>query len=336
MTTETETLEIADDQEQKQTEANHAPAEGYDEQNPDSQPILEDNEKDGGDPINADLPGDGEGLIEAEEPNEGTTEAEDQLNKIQNQLLVVREKEADVDDVKKQLKFAKADYENAVELLLQLAQASKNDEDRPLFNQNNANEEDSDGNVDRWEDQTIDNLWESGPIKGLGDAKLESLVDECPKLGDFEKLRVEAGNENVHLSTKLPKGIGDAMADELEKRHLDLVSNFEPVATADEHAPEPFDLGAFIDDIITVDGWQEKIEPGEEFEQGKEDFLNGSEIEELQPAILDQFGEDKGLVQWCYGWASASAEHEAELESRNEPEEDEYEDVPDEDDLADL
>lgn len=350
MKTETEAKtpfsELMDDQEQKQTEATQATAEGYDEQDPDSQPVLEGQTTDGSEPINEDLPGGGEGLVEAEEveteePTEGITEAENQLIKIQNQLLVVREKESVVDELKDDLKTAKASYENAVEQLLHLAQASKNDENRPLFDQP---KEDAGCNPeaqseDAWKTQPIETLWADEPIKGLGAKKLEDLIDHCPTLNDLEILRVEAGNNSANLSTVLPKGIGDAMADEIEKRHLDFVANFSPTpepAEVEEAEPEPeaFSLKAFVDGLIAEDGWELKSNVCDAFEQGKEDFLNGQSIEDLQPAIMEQFEEgSEDLTQWVYGWGFASAEFEAET---SQPEE-EYEDVLDsEDELADL
>ena len=108
-------------------------AEGYDEQNPDSQPILDDGpSQDDSEPNETE---DSEQHEAEDSEQEGTSEAQDQLNKIQNQLLVVREKESAVEGLKEDLKFAKADCDNATEKLLQLVAASVNDENRPLFNQ---------------------------------------------------------------------------------------------------------------------------------------------------------------------------------------------------------
>ncbi len=57
-------------------------------------------------------------------------------------------------------------------------------------------------------------------IDGLGKAKRQRLIDEVPTFGVFDDLRGKARREYKHLSTFLPKGIGESCADELESQFL--------------------------------------------------------------------------------------------------------------------
>lgn len=57
-------------------------------------------------------------------------------------------------------------------------------------------------------------------IKGMGAKKAELLTELAPTLGDLEDLRAEASVEHEPFHAKLPKGIGQDMADELEERML--------------------------------------------------------------------------------------------------------------------
>lgn len=65
----------------------------------------------------------------------------------------------------------------------------------------------------------ISELWKT-PIPRFGDKKKASLLEACPTIGDFEKLREQAGRSFKPLSELLPDFIGQDMADELEERQL--------------------------------------------------------------------------------------------------------------------
>lgn len=60
-------------------------------------------------------------------------------------------------------------------------------------------------------------------IEGLGKKKREDLLESFPTLGKLEDARAEASKEFVLFQKKLPKGIGESIATELENRMLKAV-----------------------------------------------------------------------------------------------------------------
>lgn len=92
-----------------------------------------------------------------------------------------------------------------------------------------------------WRDVPTSSLIEG--IPRLGEKKAEALVDELPTLGKLEGARVEASKENKHFATKLPKGIGNSIADELENRMLKAIT---------DHATEPTEPSSGWDKLTTV------------------------------------------------------------------------------------
>lgn len=57
-----------------------------------------------------------------------------------------------------------------------------------------------------------------GGIKGLGNKKLDALLDLCPTIGQWEEMRAKAGVAHKPVSDVLPKGIGGSITDEIEER----------------------------------------------------------------------------------------------------------------------
>lgn len=57
-------------------------------------------------------------------------------------------------------------------------------------------------------------------IDGLGSQKRARLIDAVPTMGDLEAVRGEASLKCVPFASLLPKGIGQATADEIEERML--------------------------------------------------------------------------------------------------------------------
>jgi len=76
------------------------------------------------------------------------------------------------------------------------------------------------------DDPNADTTWRLIPtsevigegIKGMGAKKLEAIIALAPTLGDMEELRAVAGKAHKQFKEVLPKGVGQAMADEIEER----------------------------------------------------------------------------------------------------------------------
>lgn len=67
----------------------------------------------------------------------------------------------------------------------------------------------------------ISELWADNPIERFGPKKQEAMIDACPTIGDFERLREQAGRSYRPLHSLLPDKIGELVADELENRFVD-------------------------------------------------------------------------------------------------------------------
>lgn len=81
----------------------------------------------------------------------------------------------------------------------------------------------------------VDDSWRQIPtskilegVERLSDKKRELIIEELPTLGHLQDARVEASKEWVHFSKKLPKGIGETMADRIAERVLDEVGKYSP------------------------------------------------------------------------------------------------------------
>jgi hypothetical protein len=109
---------------------------------------------------------------------------------------------------------------------------------------------------------SICELWATRPIDRFGKKKQESLVAACPTVGDFERLREEAGRSFKSLHEILPGGIGRSVADELEERQLDwLKANASKLVDVEQ-----------VDDEIDADG-----DSDDEFKQTEETEIEDSE-----------------------------------------------------------
>lgn len=155
--------------------------------------------------------------------SERISDSEDFRIKIWNAEMRCRGKEAIVEDLKEQLKFAKSDYDDAVAKLRKLA--AEGSEPLPLFDSpaaaqeptNHADEE----NDDSWKQRNFVEFIQGIGIDGLGKKKVESLADAVTTFGDFQDLRVRASDEGLHLSKLLPSGFGEKITDQIEQAFLD-------------------------------------------------------------------------------------------------------------------
>ena len=158
------------------------------------------------------------------------------LDRIWNAELVVRSRESTVEELKEELKEARAEYDGAVKALRRLAQAKN--ESRPLFESNGGDVGGSDtpppqpaeSSIEptstEWRKEPIETLLQP-PIAGMGAKKVELLVDTVATLGEFEDLRAKVGREADTLAKLLPKGFGEKMVDELENRQLEYLAKIQ-------------------------------------------------------------------------------------------------------------
>jgi hypothetical protein len=89
-----------------------------------------------------------------------------------------------------------------------------------------ANDDGTEGDINEdasWREINTSTLVDG--IRGMGVKKAELVVDLAPTLGHLEDLRAEASSEHEPFHTKLPKGVGSDMADELEDRMLKVIGD---------------------------------------------------------------------------------------------------------------
>lgn len=257
---------------------------------------------------------------EMEWANTPLSDAENRLSDIENAERYCRSAEASVEIAKENLKEAKADYDRQVDRLRSLARASANDADRPLLPENQAQED----QPDRWRIMPIEVLWET-EFKGLGKAKIEALIDEVGTLGAFEDLRKQVGQDFEHLSAALPGGIGAKLADELEERHINYITEH----AQKEVKPEDQEQSGFEKQLLERVGELLADDPdwtegeGEIWDEGAADWGNGLDVDQC-PYRDSQDDQDA----WLMGFYNAQRLSELESGEEGSTEEtDEYEDL---------
>jgi hypothetical protein len=80
--------------------------------------------------------------------------------------------------------------------------------------------------ADDWRKHPTDQLLAG--VKGMGAKKLEAIMELAPTVGDLEDLRAAASMAHQMFKDVLPKGCGEAMADEIENRICDYTIKFVP------------------------------------------------------------------------------------------------------------
>ena len=96
------------------------------------------------------------------------------------------------------------------------------------------------------DDPSADTTWRLIPtseiimgIKGMGQKKVDAITALAPTLGDLEELRGAAGKAMKPFGSVLPRGIGGAMADEIEERILTkMQSHMQAIERASEAVEE--------------------------------------------------------------------------------------------------
>lgn len=147
-----------------------------------------------------------------------------------------------------------------------------------------------------WRAMSIDEL-KLESIPKFGKARIERMRTEVSTLGEFENLLVQAAQEKTALSKKLPKGIGQEAADELEQRFEALLesvvheelqekesdttteeSTADPKSDSDEVAPESTSprpqMVLLLKDITPYDNDEEGMLQGREAEVDRIFALN--------------------------------------------------------------
>jgi hypothetical protein len=170
------------------------------------------------------------------EDSEDEPESDDFRTNIWNAEMRCRGKEAIVEDLKEQLKFAKADYEDSVSALRKLATWGNKPKVEPV---RTADPEPTGTNPESipnptgtqpehdesWRQSSFVDLLKTAEISGMGDKKLESLCDICKTFGDFEDLRTKASLDGVHLKEVLPTGFGEKITDQIEEAYFAAIKN---------------------------------------------------------------------------------------------------------------
>lgn len=164
-----------------------------------------------------------------EQPEEDDADSEhDLLIEIWNAEMRCRGKEAVVEDLKEQLKDAKAEYEDSVVALRKLC--SRTSQPMPLFDKPKAASkaeepeyEDLPPDHEPWMDLSFADFLDKVQIEGMGPSKRDALLDMVKTFGEFQELRVKASLDGIPLRDALPKGFGEAITDRLEEAFLNAI-----------------------------------------------------------------------------------------------------------------
>jgi len=127
-----------------------------------------------------------------------------------------------------ELKDAKADEKAALKNLKNLLRRGPN-YTKPVSKVEEAIAQ-SEPSAIQVDDANADTTWKQIPtsqiidgIKGMGAKKAAAIIERAPTLGDLEELRAAASLAHKQFKELLPKGVGSAMADEMEERILTAV-----------------------------------------------------------------------------------------------------------------
>lgn len=185
-------------------------------------------------------------------------DADDFKSKIWNAEMRCRGKEAIVEDLKEQLKCAKADYEESISALRKLAnwgnepvpsigtQALISEPEETEPDEVKAVEKGSEPD-ESWRSNSLIELLKSAEISGMGEKKLEALSEICQTFGDFEDLRTKASLEAVHLKEVLPSGFGEKITDQIEEAYFSAIKL--PFRSEQSYNQESETEQALIDEI---------------------------------------------------------------------------------------
>jgi hypothetical protein len=166
------------------------------------------------------------------------------LGRIKDCARLIQETEGEIDGYQEQIKEAKEVLKGQQALLNRYSSQLADILDghplpkHPQIATETTQEAGEDGGED---DVTDGDDWRSMPtrkllegIKGMGAKKLDAICELAPTAGALEDLRGEASRSFKLFKEILPKGCGEAMADEIENRLIERVRYDEPKASETE------------------------------------------------------------------------------------------------------
>ena len=163
------------------------------------------------------------------------------LGKIKDCARLIQETEGEIDGYQDQIKEAKEVLKGQQALLARYSTQLADILDGHPLPRNPAapaGQEDADDPASggSWRDTPTAKLLEG--IKGMGAKKLEAICEIAPTAGKLESLRGEASMEHKAFKEVLPKGCGEALADEIENRLVDHVAKFLGTDGGDDEADD--------------------------------------------------------------------------------------------------
>lgn len=215
-----------DEEEEEEADADAEPApEVSEEATPDPEPVAV------AEPVVAE--------IEWDEAKERKADEEAWFAELQEARKEMEKAESVLDGLKEGIKIAKAEYNIAQQTLLSLAESGPTYRKKPVpvpaakaapspAPTQPQPESDSDpkpepiAEVDDWQSISTASLLEG--IEGLGAKKRDTLIETFPTLGKLEEARAEASKEFLPFKAKLPKGIGEKIASDLEEKMLQAIA----------------------------------------------------------------------------------------------------------------
>lgn len=251
------------------------------------------------------------------------------LEEIYNAEQTCRAYDDEVEDLKEQLKEAKARLSNATNYLRKLTgrihdrqRGEELDKERPLLNQASGPAATIVGN---WRSISTEVLLEE-PIERFGAKKKESLLELVPTLGEFEDLRARVGQDAATLRELLPKGIGESAADALEER---LISAIQRHQISDDQESQPADESDTKEETPNIEelaesileDWENKSEPINDREIWRLGYTAYTEEQGLDACCWADGTDNQ--QDWVIGWLTAYQEDD-------DPAVDDDDDVPEE------
>lgn len=164
--------------------------------------------------------------IEWDEETERKKDESAWMAALKNAKVMLQEAKEQLADAKENLKIAKSNEKLALSQLVRISTEGPKFRDKPtpvvapvdspvVSSENPTSSDD-------WRSIQTSTLLEG--IEGLGAKKREDLLDSFPTLGSLEDARAEASKEFVPFRSKLPRGIGEKIADAIEEAMLSAIS----------------------------------------------------------------------------------------------------------------
>jgi hypothetical protein len=165
--------------------------------------------------------------IEWDEATERKKDEDAWMAALRNAKVMYQEAEEELSDAKENLKIAKSNEKLALSQLVRISTEGPKFRDKPtpVVGVVDAPGSSSDAPAENQDDdwRTVETATLLEGIEGLGAKKREDLLDAFPTLGSLEDARAEASKEFLPFRSKLPKGIGEKIADAIEEAMLSAI-----------------------------------------------------------------------------------------------------------------